>query len=87
MEVQKKLRFSKKKSKYMMINTGRDKTKEVYECENDGVVDRTREYKYLGWWFSEKNNADRQMDELESKVDYMIREIQVAGYRRRVWDM
>ena len=48
MEVQKKLRFSKKKSKYMMINTGRDKTKEVYECENDGVVDRTREYKYLG---------------------------------------
>ena len=24
------------------------------------------------------------MDELESKVDYMIREIQVAGNRRRV---
>ena len=28
MKVQKKLRFCKKKSKYMMINTGRDKTKE-----------------------------------------------------------
>ena len=84
MEVQKKFRFSKKKSKYMMINTGRDKTKEVNECVNDGVVDRAREYKYLGWWFNEKNNADRQMDELESKVDYMIREIQVAGHRRRV---
>ena len=47
MEVQKKFRFSKKKSKYMMINIGRDKTKEVNECVNDGVVDRTREYKYL----------------------------------------
>ena len=31
-----------------MIHTGPDKTKEVNECVNDGVVDRTREYKYLG---------------------------------------
>ena len=44
-----------------MIKTGRDK---MNECVKDWEIERTNEYKYLGWWFNEKNNADRQMEEL-----------------------
>ena len=37
-----KIQIQQEKLKYMMINTGCDKTKEVNECVNDGVVDRTK---------------------------------------------
>ena len=84
MEVKKKFRFSAKKSKYMVINTGHDKLKSVNESINDGEIEKTDEYKYLGWWFNEKNSADRQVTELESKLDYMVREIQISGSWNRV---
>ena len=67
-----------------MINTGREKMNVVNERVNDGEIERTNEYKYLGWWFNEKNNADRQMEELESKLDYMVREVQSAGSWNKV---
>ena len=79
MKVKKKFRFSRKKSKYMMINTGRVKMNVVNELVKGGEIERTNEYKYVGWWFNEKNNADRQTEELESKLDYMVKEVQSAG--------
>ena len=27
----------------------------------EGIVERTDEYKYVGWWFSEANNIRRQL--------------------------
>ena len=67
-----------------MINTGREKMNVVNERVNDGEIERTNEYKYLGWWFNEKNNADRQMEELESKLDYMVREVLSTGSWNKV---
>ena len=46
-----------------MINTGREKMNVVNERVNDGEIERTNEYKYLGWWFNEKNNADGRVGE------------------------
>ena len=54
------------------------------ESINDGEIEKNDEYKYLGWWFNEKNSADRQVTELESKLDYMVREIQISGSWNRV---
>ena len=57
MEDRKKFKFSKKKkSKYMIIKKGKDKKQEVQASINEGVIEETREYKYLGMWFTEDNN-------------------------------
>ena len=68
----------------MVINTGHDKIKSVNESIDDGEIEKNDEYKYLGWWFNEKNSAERQVKELESKLDYLVREIQIAGSWNRV---
>ena len=41
----------------MVINTGHDKLKSVNESINDGEIEKTDEYKYLGWWFNEKKQC------------------------------
>ncbi len=84
MEVEKKFKFSRKKSMYMMVNSGKDQYREISGTIQDGAIERTKEYKYLGWWFNEENNASRQLQELDGKVDYMIREIKIAGNKHRV---
>ena len=54
------------------------------ERVKDGEIERTNDYKYLAWWFNKKSNADRQIEKLESKLDYMIREIQSVGSWNKV---
>ena len=50
----------------------------------EGEIDRTKKYKYLGWWFNEENNASKQLNELESKIDYMAKEIKCTGHKMKV---
>ncbi len=84
MEVEKKFKFSRKKSKYMVVNSGKEKLQIIQESIKEGMIERTTEYKYLGWWFNEENSAKTQLIELESKLDYMIREIKISGSKQRV---
>ena len=78
MEDRKKFKFSKKKSKYTVIKKGKDKKQEVQAYINEGVIEETREYKYLGMWFTEDNNMYKQ--EVDCRIEYMVREIKNAGY-------
>ena len=53
----------------------KDKIKEIKESVKEGIIERTDEYKYLGWWFNEANNIRRQLHKIKSRSGYMGREI------------
>ena len=75
LEEGKKLRFSRKKSKYMVIKSGKVKIEEIKESVNERIIERIYEYNYLGWWFCKANNIRRQLHEIKSRSGYMIRKI------------
>ena len=78
LEEDKKFRFiRRKKSK-------NGKIEEIKESVKEGIIKRTDEYKYLGWWFSEANNIRRQLHEIKSRSGYMVREIKRMGHNIRV---
>ena len=47
-----------KKSKYIVIKSGKGKIEEIKESVKEGIMKRTDEYKYLRWWFNEVNIYD-----------------------------
>lgn len=56
MEKKKKVTYGLKKSKYMVINTGRDKEEIISEEVKEGKIEKIDEYKHLGLWINEKGN-------------------------------
>ena len=44
------------------------------------MIEKTTEYKYLGMWFTEDNNMFKHIQEVEHKIEYMVKEIKRAGY-------
>ena len=63
LEEDNKFRFSRKKSKYMVIKSGKGKVEEIKKSVKEGIIKRTDKYKYLGWWFCEANHIRRQLHE------------------------
>ena len=52
----------------MAIKSGKGKIEVIKESVKEGIIERTDEYKYLGWWFSEANNIRRQLHKLRVEV-------------------
>ena len=50
----------------------------------EGITERSDEFKYLGWWFSEANNIRRQLHEIKIRSGYMVSEIQLMEDKIRV---
>ena len=67
----------------MVIKSGKRKIEELKESLKEGIIERTDEYKYLGWWFSEANNIRRQIHTIKSRIGYMG-EINIMGDKIRV---
>ena len=85
LEEENKFSFSRNKiSKYMVIKSRKGKIEEIKESVTERIIERTDEYKYLGWWFSEANNIRRQLHEIKSRSGYMAREIKIMGDKTRV---
>ena len=80
-----KFRFSRKKSKYMVIKSGKGNIEEIKESVKEGIIKRIDEYTYLGWWFSEANNIIRQLHEIKSRSSCMVREIKNNGRQNKSW--
>ena len=59
MEEEKKFKFSKKKSKYIVTlsRKGKDDEQPMRVSIKEGTIEKTTEYKYLGMWFTEDNNC------------------------------
>ena len=68
----------------MVIKSGKGKIEEIKESVKEGIIKRTDEYKYLGWWFSKANNIRRQLHEIKSRSGYMVKEIKIMGDKTRV---
>ena len=67
MEEQKKFNFGLKKTKLMVVNTGREKMVEIDDSVSGGKIGRTHEYKLLGFWINEKGNCELQSKEMGKK--------------------
>ena len=48
MEVEKKMKYSSSKSKYMEVRTGKEKEEDISEQVKAGKIQRTKKHKYLG---------------------------------------
>ena len=66
MERRKKFTYGLKKTKYMVIKTGKGYEEEINERVKEGTVGRTDEYKWLGLLLSEEGNL---LKHIESKKE------------------
>ena len=84
MEIEKKMEYGLKKSKYMIIGTGKDKEEEIKEVVKEGMIQRTETYKYLGLIINEKGNLKDHIKELQKKCESANREIRAIGSKQQV---
>ena len=64
MEHLKKTTYGLKKTKYMVLKTGREEEETIEEKVKEGVVQKTDEYEYLGFFLDEHANC---MHHIEKK--------------------
>ena len=62
MEVRKKFSYGLKKTKVMVINTGREEKEKIEEQVREGYVTYCDKYKYVGLWVNEEGNCLMHME-------------------------
>ena len=72
MEKEKKISFSLKKTKYMIVKTGREE--EINETVKAGRIQRTDKCKYLGMTILRDGQLTQHIKELNSRCDIINRE-------------
>ena len=68
MEDLKKFTYGLKKTKYMIMNTGKEKEEVIDEEVGLGKITRTKEYKYVGFHLDEKGNCLHHIDTKSNKT-------------------
>ena len=84
MEVEKKMKYSLSKTKYMVVKTGKEKEEDISEQVKAGNIQRTKKYKYLGITINEEGNLKGHIEELKQKCEAISREIEIIGSRNQV---
>ena len=69
MEREKKISFGLKKTKYMIVKTGREEEEEINETAKAGRIQRTDKCKYLGVVISTDGQLTGHIKELTSRCD------------------
>ena len=69
LEDRKKFTFGLKKTKWMVVNTGRETISEIDILVEEGKVERTEQYKLVGFWLNEKGNCELQITKNVNKVE------------------
>ena len=75
MEKEKKISFGLKKTKYMIVKTGREEEEEINETVKAGRIRRTDKCKYLGIIISTDGQLTEHIKELNVRCDITNREI------------
>ena len=75
MEKEKKISFGLKKTKYMIVKTGREEEEEINEAVKAGRIQRTDKCKYLGVTISTDGQLAEHIKELNSRCDTINQEI------------
>ena len=84
MEREKKISFGLKKTKYMIVKTGREEKEEINETVKAGRIQRTDKCKYLGVTISTDGQLTEHIKELNSRYDTINREISAIGAKTQV---
>ena len=84
MEREKKISFGLKKTKYMIVKTGREEEEEINETVKAGRIQRTDKCKYLGVTISTDGQLTEHIKELNSRCDTINREISAIGAKTQV---
>ena len=90
LETLKKFTFSVRSDKSGILTIGGTKKDREIEFKGklgNGLVNKTKEYKYLGEWYNEKGNNDLSIQKRKEKVDYMLHEILRYGDKEKVGNM
>ena len=87
MEEDKCMEFSISKSKWMVMRTSRAKEEEINICMKGGMIQKCIEYNYLGNWINSKGNLDKQLDEMEKKLQTYVRDCNVIAAKEKVGEM
>ena len=84
MEIEKKMIYGLKKTKYMVINTGKEPEEVIEERVKEGIVQETDIYKYLGMVINKLGNLKDHILELNRKCEVINREINAIGAKHQV---
>ena len=83
MEKERKISFGLKKTKYMIVKTGREE-EEINETMKAGRIQRTDKCKYLGITISTDGQLTEHIKELNTRCDIINREICAIGVKTQV---
>ena len=84
MEVEKKMKYSLSKTKYMVVKAGQEKKEDISEQVKAGDIQRTKKDKHLGITINEEGNLKGHTGELKQKCEAINREIEIIGSRNQV---
>ena len=82
-EKEKKISFGLKKTKYMIVKTGREE-EEINETVKAGRIHRTDKCKYLGMTISTDGELTEHIKELSNRYDIINKEISSIGAKTQV---
>ncbi len=81
MEKLKKFTYGLKKTKYMVMKTGKEETEEIKEHVKGGMVGKTDQYKYVGVWVNEEGNLFLHIDKKKKNMKgQVINMMSLASY-------
>ena len=84
MEKEKKMRYGLKKTKYMMLKTGKDREEIVQEKAKSAKVQKNETYHYLGITINEEGNLEEHIKVKARKCETISREIDAIGTKNQV---
>ena len=84
MEKEKKIRYGLKKTKYMMVKTGKEREEIVQEKVKSGAVQKTKTYHYLGITINKKGNLEEHIKAIVKKCETISMEIDAIGPKNQV---
>ena len=73
METEKKMIYGLKKTRYMVINTGKEPEEVIEERVKEGIVQEVDIYKYLGMVLNKSGNLKNHILELNRKCEVITR--------------
>ena len=76
--------YGLKKTKYMVINMGKEPEEVIEEKGKEGIVEQTDIYKYLEMVINKLGNLKDHLLELNRKCEVINREIHAIGAKHQV---
>ena len=84
MKIEKTVVHGLKKTKYMVINPGKEPKEVIEERVKEGIVQETDIYRYLGMVINKSGNLKDHILELSRKCEVINREISAIGAKHQV---